>query len=228
MEVWDSAREADRSCVPADSAEQEGVSARASAQFAAEQVVVPAAVLAEISAKGQDDPTLRRHLFCRLAHRRTGRRDSRPGRGMWTRPGRDSVLRWPSATPTAKSSWTIWRPVVPRPRWASRVSGQLGLVLLGKWHGVIPAAHPTIEELRRVGLYLGTTSSRTSSSAWENKSARAPIETSARHENERRHVVWDFLQARHISQTSQIKCVATFLRTPAYAIFHRDIRQARN
>ena len=123
-------------------------------RVAAEQVIVPAAVLAEISAKGQDDPTLRAISSADWLIVVPVGEIPGPVAVCGLDRGETSVLALAFGDPDCE---VVLDDLAARRAAASLgvpCVGSLGLVLLGKWHGVIPAARPTIEELRRVGLYL--------------------------------------------------------------------------
>ena len=71
-------------------------------------------------------------------------------------PGEEAVLAWAYAHPGGEA---ILDDLAAR-RCAAKlgipVRGTLGLVLIAKQRGVIPAARPIVEQLRQSGMYLAT------------------------------------------------------------------------
>lgn len=119
-----------------------------------DEVVVPVPVIAEIRGHGMDDPTVR-------AIDRTGWLSIVPGPEIppaiaaWRLgTGESSVLAlaWAEA-----GSWAViddWGARRCARSLSIRSIGTLGLVLLAREEGSIPAARPVIERLRLSGMYL--------------------------------------------------------------------------
>lgn len=119
-----------------------------------ESVVVPQAVADEILRRGKDDPAaavLASTPWLRIA----------PGPPVppsvqsWDLgPGESSVLAW--ALAHAGSQAILDDLQARRCAAAHRlpVRGTLGLVLVAKQRGVVPAARPVLEKLRWAGMYL--------------------------------------------------------------------------
>ncbi len=121
----------------------------------AERVVVPEAVADEIRRRGPSDPTA-------LVLDQERWLETVPVARIpveivaWDLgPGESAVLAWAQANPGAeailddllgrKCSATLGIPM----------RGTLGLVLLARQRGIIPAARPVLDRLRTSGMYLG-------------------------------------------------------------------------
>jgi predicted nucleic acid-binding protein len=109
-------------------------------------VVVPAVVCEEIVVKGPADPTAR--ALASAAWLDVVPVGEIPGPVAACRldRGETAVLALAHGEPDCE--------VVLDDLAARRAAASLGVILLAKREGVLPAAHPTIEELRKVGLYL--------------------------------------------------------------------------
>lgn len=117
-------------------------------------VVVPGAVADELRAYPGSDPAV-------MALDRTNwlqvvqTAPSSPAVLAWDLgPGESAVLAWGEANPGVE---VIIDDLLARRCAASLaipVRGTVGLVLIAKARGLIPAARPVVEELRRVGMYL--------------------------------------------------------------------------
>jgi predicted nucleic acid-binding protein len=123
-------------------------------RLAGDEVVVPTRVATEIQRRGPDDPTVR-------ALTNTSwlvRLETPPVPALiqaWDLgAGESSVLAWAHAYPGTEAIVDD----LPARRCAAAlgipVRGTLGLVLTAKRRGVIPAARPIVEQLRRTGMYL--------------------------------------------------------------------------
>jgi predicted nucleic acid-binding protein len=123
-------------------------------QLASAKVVVPEAVAREIERRGPGDVTSNA-----LARTRWLERVAPPPvpaviQAWDLGEGESSVLAWAHAQP---GTLAIIDDLAARRCAASLqipVRGTLGLVLVAKQRGVIPAARPTIDKLRSAGLYL--------------------------------------------------------------------------
>jgi predicted nucleic acid-binding protein len=123
-------------------------------RLAGDEVVVPTRVATAIQRRGPDDPTVR-------ALTNTSwlvRIETPPVPALiqaWDLgAGESSVLAWAHAHPGTEAIVDD----LPARRCAAAlgipVRGTLGLVLTAKRRGVIPAARPIVEQLRRTGMYL--------------------------------------------------------------------------
>lgn len=124
-------------------------------QTTASRVVVPEAVAAEIRMRGPSDPTVRvldqtrwletvpvAHVPVEIVAWDLG-------------PGESAVLAWARANPGAEA---IIDDLLGRKCAATLgvpLRGTLGLVLLARQRGIIPAARPVLDRLRASGMYLG-------------------------------------------------------------------------
>lgn len=123
-------------------------------KLAAEELVVPGAVASELRARGGDDPAvaaLDAHGWLTVLETPT----VPPAILAWDLgPGESSVLAWGHVHPGTE---VIVDDLAAR-RCAAAfgipVRGALGLVLVARRRGMIPAARPVIEQLRRSGMYL--------------------------------------------------------------------------
>ncbi len=123
-------------------------------RLSGDTIVVPAAVANEIRARGADDP-IHRALEATdwLTVAETGPIPAVVAN--WDLgPGESAVLSWALAHPGSEA---ILDDLAAR-RCARTlgvpVRGTLGLVLIAKQRGIIPAARPVVEELRQSGMYL--------------------------------------------------------------------------
>jgi predicted nucleic acid-binding protein len=123
-------------------------------------VIVPEAVVAEVAAAGEDDPTA-------AAIRQAGWLEVAPHAPIpaevqtWDLgPGESAVLAQALARPGSQ--------VVLDDRAARRCAaslaiptqGTLGLILVAKQVGMIAAVRPVVEDLRRTGMYLSDRTTR--------------------------------------------------------------------
>lgn len=123
-------------------------------RFAAPEIVVPRAVAEEIRRRGSADPTARALLETSwLLERETPEPPARLQ--AWDLgQGESGVLAWCLANP---GSQAIVDDLSARRCAATLgvpVRGTLGLVLIAKERGHIPAARPILEDLREAGMYL--------------------------------------------------------------------------
>lgn len=123
-------------------------------RLVAPRIVVPSTVMAELERRGPEDPTVRTVTeaeWLRVVEAPSATADILD----WDLgPGETSVLAWCAAKPGTEA---ILDDLVARRCAQSTgipVRGTLGLVLLGKKQGVLPAARPVLEELRDSGMYL--------------------------------------------------------------------------
>jgi predicted nucleic acid-binding protein len=123
-------------------------------QLVSPEIVVPRPVASELARRGAEDPAAR-------ALSATGWLQivepppASPRIQAWDLgPGESSVLAWCFARPGTEA---IIDDLAGR-RCASTlhipVRGTLGLVLLGRRRGKLPAARPILESMRRAGMYL--------------------------------------------------------------------------
>lgn len=120
----------------------------------AERIVVPLAVADEIRRRGPEDPAVAALsqtswitvVETRLVHNQVS--------DCGVDPGEMAVLTWALVHPEAEAILDD----LPARRCAERLGirfrGTVGIILWAKQIGVIPAARPVIEEVRRAGLYL--------------------------------------------------------------------------
>jgi len=123
-------------------------------RVAGERLVVPAAVMDEISAKGPSDPTVQ-------AIARADWLDVVPTPALPARiqawdlgKGESSVLTWGHMHPGTE---VIVDDLAARrcaAALAIPVRGTLGLVLVAKKRAIIPHARPVVDRLRQSGMYL--------------------------------------------------------------------------
>jgi predicted nucleic acid-binding protein len=120
----------------------------------ADRVIVPDAVLDEIGRKGRGDPTFRAITSTDWLDILPAGDVPGPVAACRLGRGETAVL----ALAHGASDCEVVLDDLAARRAAASLGlpclGSLGLVLLAKRQGVIPEARPTIEELRRVGLYL--------------------------------------------------------------------------
>jgi len=122
-------------------------------QLTGPEVVVPLPVAEEIRRRGPGDPTLR--ALVESPWLIVAEVSVPPLIQAWDLgPGESAVLAWAHAHPGALA---VLDDLAAR-RCATAlgipVRGTLGLVILAKQRGEIPAARPVVEALRRGGLYL--------------------------------------------------------------------------
>lgn len=122
-------------------------------QLTGPEVVVPLPVAEEIRRRGPGDPTLR--ALVESPWLIVAEVSVPPLIQAWDLgPGESAVLAWAHAHPGALA---VLDDLAAR-RCATAlgipVRGTLGLVILAKQRGAIPAARPVVEALRRGGLYL--------------------------------------------------------------------------
>ena len=119
-----------------------------------DRVVVPSAVAGEIRRRGSGDPTIlamESHDWVDVVEA-----GSVPAviQAWDLGPGESAVLAWAKAHPGSEA---ILDDLAARRCAATLgvpVRGTLGLVLLAKQRGVIPAARPILDRLREGGMYL--------------------------------------------------------------------------
>jgi predicted nucleic acid-binding protein len=119
-----------------------------------DEVAVPESVIAEIHGHGSDDPTVKAiESLDWLQIRPAGKVASVVA--LWDLgPGESAVL---SLALAEESSWAViddWQARRCARSLGIRCIGTLGLVLLAKQTGRIPAARPVVEQLRMSGMYL--------------------------------------------------------------------------
>lgn len=123
-------------------------------RLAAQEIVAPAAVAAEIRRRGPEDPTVRAMEGASWL-RVVETPPVPPLIQAWDLgEGESSVLAWAYAHPGAEA---IVDDLAGRRCAASlgiSVRGTLGLVLMAKQRGRIVAARPVLEDMRRAGMYL--------------------------------------------------------------------------
>ncbi len=123
-------------------------------RLAAVRVVVPVAVAAEIRARGADDPTARAVGDARWLERTETIAVSPPLAALGLGAGESQVLSLAMAT---RGAVAILDDLAAR-RFARThgiaLRGTLGIVLLARMQGGIPAARPIIDALRRSGMHL--------------------------------------------------------------------------
>ena len=123
-------------------------------RLVAHEVIVPSIVAAEIEQRGPDDPAvqaLRNTSWLRLVQAVL----IPTAIEAWDLgPGESSVLAWAVAHPGTEAIVDDLKARRCAAALRIPVRGTVGLVLLAKQRGVIPAARPVIEHLRRSGLYL--------------------------------------------------------------------------
>ena len=123
-------------------------------RVAGERILTPAAVVAEISGAAQtirpSGPFIRQVGWAWL---KTRRWPGRFWRGIW---GRASRPCWLGQRPIPEAEAICDDLAAPPLRKALGipVRGTVGIVLLAKRRGVIPAARPVIERMVRSGMYL--------------------------------------------------------------------------
>ena len=120
----------------------------------ARRLIVPQAVASEISVRGDADPTARR-LRSEAKLELVPVAQIPLAIEVWgLGPGESAVIALAIATPGAVA---VLDDLAGRKCAAAlglRVRGTLGIVLMAKKRGLIPAARPVIDDLLRSGLYL--------------------------------------------------------------------------
>lgn len=123
-------------------------------QLVAPELVVPLPVAEEIQRRGSQDPTARALASTRWLQVVEPVEPPAQVLSWDLGPGESSVLGWCVLHPGAEA---IVDDLAAR-RCAQALGiptrGTLGLVLLGKKRGRLPAARPVLESLRRAGMYL--------------------------------------------------------------------------
>ncbi len=122
-------------------------------RLAGDAVLVPEAVAVEVRRWGDDDPAVR-GLATTPWLRIVGNPELPASIQMWDLgPGETAVLSWA----LVHGSLAIVDDMAARRCAAAHhvpVRGTLGLVLAARQKGLIPAARPVLDELRRAGMYL--------------------------------------------------------------------------
>jgi predicted nucleic acid-binding protein len=125
-------------------------------QLLSPEVVVPAAVAEEIQRRGPDDPAARAIASTPWLEIVATPQVPSAIQAWDLGPGESAVLAWCSSHPGTEA---IIDDLAAR-RCADAlgipVRGTLGLVLLGKKRGQVPAARPVLEALRGAGMYLSS------------------------------------------------------------------------
>lgn len=120
------------------------------------RVIVPVPVMAEISARDSDDPTRKAAdaaSWIELGHPPMITADI----AAWgLGPGESAVLAIAAAMANAEAILDDQAARRCARAQAIPMRGTLGLVLLAKKHGALPAARPVLEDLIRGGMYLSS------------------------------------------------------------------------
>jgi len=118
------------------------------------EIVVPEAVATEINHRGSNDPTAQ--AIANTSWLVVTQTPPVPqqiqawGLGQ----GESSVLAWAHAHPSAEAIIDDLAARRCAATFSIPVRGTLGLVLMAKQRGCIPAARPVLEQLRQGGMYL--------------------------------------------------------------------------
>ena len=123
-------------------------------RVAGPEVVVPAAVAREVRRAGPDDPAVRALVSMPWLVVLPDPAIP-PSLLAWDLgPGESAVLAWAAAEPGTEA---IVDDLAAR-RCAAAMGiparGTLGIVLVARKRGLLPAARPVLEEMRRAGMYL--------------------------------------------------------------------------
>lgn len=126
-------------------------------RLSGDTIVVPAAVADEVRARGLDDPIHRAlEVTDWLTVEETGPIPAVVAN--WDLgPGESSVLSWALAHPGSEAILDDLAARRCARALGISVRGTLGLVLIAKQRGIIPAARPVVQELRQSGMYLSDT-----------------------------------------------------------------------
>lgn len=122
-------------------------------QLVGPEIVVPRAVADEVRRRGPEDPTVRAlaaNPWLVVTDIEVPPLIEEWGLG----PGESSVLAWAHARPGALAILDDYAGRQCATTLGIPMRGTLGLVILAKQQGRIPAARPVIEALRGGGLYL--------------------------------------------------------------------------
>lgn len=123
-------------------------------RLVAPKIIVPEAVAAEIQRFGPDDPTAQM-LAATPWLEVVSTPPVPPAIQAWDLgPGESAVLAWCYAEPETLGIIDDLAARHCAKAFGIPVKGTLGLVLLAKQEGRIPAARPVLEELRSLGMYL--------------------------------------------------------------------------
>lgn len=117
-------------------------------------LVIPSVVAEELERRGLEDPTVQ------AVHQTPWLEVVEappvpPAIQAWDLgPGESSVLAWCHASPGTQAIIDDLAGRKCARAFGIPVKGTLGIVLLAKHNGLIPAARPVLEKLRRSGMYL--------------------------------------------------------------------------
>ncbi len=123
-------------------------------QYAASEILVPAAVAAEIRHYGGTDPAVQALEKERWLKVVEDRPIPPPIQAWDLGPGESSVLAFAMAHQPVVAIIDDLNARRCATTFLISVSGTLGLVLTAKKHGRIPLARPVLEQLRQAGMYL--------------------------------------------------------------------------
>lgn len=119
-----------------------------------DEIIVPATVAGEILRRGREDPTARTLAGTKWLRVEPDFPSPDEVLECDLGPGESAVLAWALTHPGSEAILDDLQARRCAARLGIALRGTLGIVLIAKSRGVIPAARPFLDELRRAGMYL--------------------------------------------------------------------------